>query len=115
MHYARTKHIKINVHFIQNLVVENKLEVRYVSSNHQPTDLFTKPLPLERFNFLCSKLSPSSRPISLRELIRDTSRSYNKDSTSVSHGIKAPQTEVFTMQLKDAPTTDKQTVQHLLK
>ena len=53
VHHARTKHIEIDVHFIRNLVAEKKLEVRYVSSNnHQPADLFTKPLPFERFNFV---------------------------------------------------------------
>ena len=97
------------------MVAEIKLEVRSVSSNHQPADLFTKPLPHERFNFLCSKLSLGSIPISLREHIRETSRSYHKDNTSASHGIKAPQTEVVTMQLKDAPGIDKQTLQHLLE
>ena len=85
VHHARTKHIKIDVHFIRNLVAEKKLEVRYVSSNHQPADLFTKPLPLERFNFLCSKLSLSSPPISLREQIRNTSRSYHKDRVHQHH------------------------------
>ena len=62
VHHARTKHIELDVHYIRDLVATCKFEVRYVSSLHQPTDIFTKSLPVGRLPFLFSKLNvePSS-------------------------------------------------------
>ena len=73
VHHARTKHIELDVHFIRNLAAEHKLEVRYISSTHQPADLFTKSLHLDRFSFMCRKLSLGPSQISLREPIEEAS------------------------------------------
>ena len=48
VHHARTKHIELDVHFVRNLVADHKLEVRYISSKHQPADIFTESLALGR-------------------------------------------------------------------
>ena len=66
VHHARTKHIEIDVHFIRDLVTSNKLDVRYISTLHQPADIFTKTLFADRFSFLCSKLNLESFQFSLR-------------------------------------------------
>ena len=44
--HARTKHIELDVHIVHSLVVDQKLEVRYVPIESQPTNLLIKALPL---------------------------------------------------------------------
>ena len=52
--HARTKHIELDVHFIQNLIFEHKLEVRHVPTESQTADVLTKPLSQDRFQLnLC--------------------------------------------------------------
>ena len=60
IHHARIEHIELNVPFVRNLVAEHKLEVRYIFSEHQPVDIFTESLALDRFSYLCRKLSLGS-------------------------------------------------------
>ena len=57
VYHARTKHIEIDIHYVRNLVSENKLDVRYVPTEEQPADLLTKALPIEHFRTLCHKLT----------------------------------------------------------
>ena len=52
VYHARTKHIEIDIHYVRNLVSENKLDVRYVPTEEQPADLLTKALPIELQNSL---------------------------------------------------------------
>ena len=66
MYHARTKHIELDVHFIRNLIFEHKLEVRHVPTESQPADVLTKPLSLDRFRLLCSKLTMCAPMLSLR-------------------------------------------------
>lgn len=42
--HARTKHIKIDVHFLRDQVLNGALEVRYVPITNQLVDCLTKPL-----------------------------------------------------------------------
>jgi hypothetical protein len=41
--HARTKHIKINFHFMQERVATGTLDVRILSTDDQSADAFTKP------------------------------------------------------------------------
>ena len=66
MYHAKTKHIKLDVHFIQNLIFENKLEVRHVPTESQPVDVLTKLLSLDHFRLVCSKLTMCAPMLSLR-------------------------------------------------
>ena len=66
VYHGRTKYIELNVHFIQNLISEHKLEVRHVPTESQTADVLTKPLSLDRFRLLCSKLTICAPIISLR-------------------------------------------------
>ena len=46
-HHTRTKHIDVYYHFIQNLVKEGTIVLRYVRSKENAADILTKALPRE--------------------------------------------------------------------
>ena len=49
---SQTKHIEIQLHFIQELVEDGTLTLEFIHTDDQKTDLFTKPLDSKRFEFL---------------------------------------------------------------
>ena len=57
---SRTKHIEIVVYFVREKVKTRKLEVRYVPTESQVADIFTKPLAANRFDILKHKLNIKS-------------------------------------------------------
>nr|GEW95162.1 retrovirus-related Pol polyprotein from transposon TNT 1-94 [Tanacetum cinerariifolium] len=56
VHHSRSKHIDIRHHFIQEQVENNMVELFFVMTDYQLTDIFTKALPRERFEFLLPRL-----------------------------------------------------------
>jgi histone deacetylase 1/2 len=42
--HARTKHIEIDFHFVRERVAQKLLDIRYIHTNDQLADGFTKPL-----------------------------------------------------------------------
>ncbi|GKC74925.1 retrovirus-related pol polyprotein from transposon TNT 1-94, partial [Tanacetum coccineum] len=54
--HSRSKHIDIRHHFIREQVEKGVVELYFVAKNFQLTDIFTKALPRERFEFLLSRL-----------------------------------------------------------
>jgi hypothetical protein len=46
--HARTKHTEIDFHFVRERVAKNQLAIRFVSSNDQVADGFTKSLPVKK-------------------------------------------------------------------
>ncbi|RVW43508.1 Retrovirus-related Pol polyprotein from transposon RE1 [Vitis vinifera] len=64
--HARTKHIEIDLHFIRDQVLHNKLQLQYIPSTDQPADILTKHLTSSRFLSLRSHLCLVPRPFSLR-------------------------------------------------
>lgn len=54
--HARTKHIEVNVHFVREKVLQIVLDIRYVPTESQLADVFTKALSIPRFQDLCGKL-----------------------------------------------------------
>ena len=42
--HSYTKHIKIHHHFIRDLIEENVVSLEFVPSEHQLTDILSKPL-----------------------------------------------------------------------
>ncbi|GJY53669.1 retrovirus-related pol polyprotein from transposon TNT 1-94, partial [Tanacetum coccineum] len=54
--HSRAKHIDIHYHFIKEQVENGIVELYFVRTEYQLADIFIKPLPRERFNFLIDKL-----------------------------------------------------------
>ena len=54
--HSRTKHIEKRHHFIRDHVQNGNYEVKFVETKLQLADIFTKPLPKERFFFLRNEL-----------------------------------------------------------
>ncbi|GJX75867.1 retrovirus-related pol polyprotein from transposon TNT 1-94 [Tanacetum coccineum] len=58
--HSRAKHIDVRYHFIKEPVKDRIVELYFVRMEYQLADIFTKPLPRERFNFLIEKLGMRS-------------------------------------------------------
>ena len=69
--HARTKHIEIDVHFIREKVLSKQIEVRFVPSEEQVADIFTKALSISSFEYLRDKLILDKSKFSLREGVKE--------------------------------------------
>ncbi|GJU94902.1 hypothetical protein Tco_1319658 [Tanacetum coccineum] len=58
--HSRAKHIDVRYHFIKEQVENGIVELYFVRTEYQLADIFIKPLPRERFNFLIEKLGMKS-------------------------------------------------------
>ena len=47
--HARTKHIEVHYHFVCEKIVEGLIDLRHIKTEDQVADIFTKPLPKEKF------------------------------------------------------------------
>nr|GFB11627.1 retrovirus-related Pol polyprotein from transposon TNT 1-94 [Tanacetum cinerariifolium] len=54
--HSRTKHIDVLYHFIKEKVEKGIVELFFVGTEYQLADLFTKALPVERFQYLVRRL-----------------------------------------------------------
>ncbi|GJR28034.1 retrovirus-related pol polyprotein from transposon TNT 1-94 [Tanacetum coccineum] len=71
--HSRAKHIDVRYHFIKEQVENGILKLYFVRTEYQLADIFTKPLPQERFNFLIEKLGMRSMsPEMLKFLAEET-------------------------------------------
>ena len=84
VYHARTKHIEIDYHFVREKVLNRDILIKFISTNDQLADIFTKSLSSARFLLLRSKLMVTSSPISLRGAVREASRESSIDS-SIDH------------------------------
>ncbi|GJS57619.1 retrovirus-related pol polyprotein from transposon TNT 1-94 [Tanacetum coccineum] len=67
--HSRSKHIDIRHHFIREQVEKGVVELYFVTTDYQLTDIFTKALPRERFEFLLLRLGMKSMsPETLKHL-----------------------------------------------
>ncbi|GKF06160.1 hypothetical protein Tco_0036828 [Tanacetum coccineum] len=66
--HSRTKHIAIRYHFIKEHVEKGTIELYFVKTDYQLAYLFTKALPVDRFNYLVRRLR--MRSLSPQELDR---------------------------------------------
>ncbi|GJS63836.1 retrovirus-related pol polyprotein from transposon TNT 1-94 [Tanacetum coccineum] len=66
--HSRTKHIAVRYHFIKEHVEKGTIELYFVKTDYQLADLFTKALPVDRFNYLVRYLGMHS--LSSQELDR---------------------------------------------
>jgi histone deacetylase 1/2 len=46
--HARMKHIEIDFHFVRERVAQKLLEIRFISTNDQVADGFTKPITVHK-------------------------------------------------------------------
>ncbi|XP_026384287.1 uncharacterized protein LOC113279851 [Papaver somniferum] len=68
--YGRTKHIKIDYHFVRERVQRGQLIIHFVCYEDQIADIFTKHLSRDRFSFLRSKLTVTDHPLRSMEGVR---------------------------------------------
>nr|GEW18101.1 retrovirus-related Pol polyprotein from transposon TNT 1-94 [Tanacetum cinerariifolium] len=66
--HSRTRHIVVHYHFIKEHVENGTIELYFVKTDYQLADLFTKALPIDRFNYLVHRLG--MRSLSPQELDR---------------------------------------------
>ena len=55
-YHARTKHIDLRYHFIREAVEDKKIFVKYIPTEDNVADIFTKPLARLKFEDFVSKL-----------------------------------------------------------
>ncbi|GKA18311.1 retrovirus-related pol polyprotein from transposon TNT 1-94 [Tanacetum coccineum] len=58
--HSKANHIDVRYHYIKEQVENGIVELYFVRTEYQLADIFTKPLPRERFNFLIEKLDMRS-------------------------------------------------------
>ena len=54
--HSKTKHIPIKYHFLREQVAQKIVKLEYVPTKEQTTDIFTKPLAREPFEYLRDRL-----------------------------------------------------------
>ena len=54
--HSKTKNKPIKYNFLQEQVLEQKVELEYVASKEQVADIFTKPLHRETFEYLTQNM-----------------------------------------------------------
>ncbi|GJT33576.1 hypothetical protein Tco_0923995 [Tanacetum coccineum] len=70
--HSRSKHIDVRYQFIKEQVENGVVELYFVRTEYQLTEIFTKALPRERFNFLIEKLGMRSMfPETLKRLTEE--------------------------------------------
>nr|GEW39371.1 retrovirus-related Pol polyprotein from transposon TNT 1-94 [Tanacetum cinerariifolium] len=60
--HSRSKHIDLRHHFIREQVEKGVVELYFVTTDYQLTNIFTKVLPRQRFKFILSRLAPTMAP-----------------------------------------------------
>jgi len=55
--HSRAKYIEIKHHFIRDHVQKGILDIQFIDTEHQWADIFTKPLTMERFDFIKKNLN----------------------------------------------------------
>nr|GEW09538.1 retrovirus-related Pol polyprotein from transposon TNT 1-94 [Tanacetum cinerariifolium] len=72
---SKAKHIDVRYHFIKEQVKNRIVELYFIWTKYQLADIFTKPLPRDRFNFLIDKLGMKSMsPDTLKRLAEKTNK-----------------------------------------
>nr|GEW49676.1 ribonuclease H [Tanacetum cinerariifolium] len=60
--HSKSKHIDIHHHFIREQVERGVVELYFVTTDYQLTDIFTKALPRQRFKFILPRLADMTAP-----------------------------------------------------
>nr|GEY01458.1 ribonuclease H [Tanacetum cinerariifolium]GEY03175.1 ribonuclease H [Tanacetum cinerariifolium] len=71
--HLRAKHIDVRYHFIKEQVENGIVELYFVRTEYQLVDIFTKPLPRDRFDFFIENLGMGSMSLeTLKRLAEET-------------------------------------------
>jgi len=60
--HARTKHVKVDYHFVRDRVAKKEIQIHFISSQDQLVDVFTKSLPTSSFTTFHFKLRVDPPP-----------------------------------------------------
>jgi hypothetical protein len=71
VYHASTKHIEVDYHFIREKVLNQDVIIKFISTDDQIADVFTKGLGSTCFLSLWVKLMMIPSPISLRGAVRE--------------------------------------------
>nr|GEV59842.1 retrovirus-related Pol polyprotein from transposon TNT 1-94 [Tanacetum cinerariifolium] len=89
-----TLYIDVRYHFIKERVEIGIVELYFVQTEYQLADIYTKPLPRERFNFLIEKLGMRSiSPKTLKRLTEEEDANINTTQAqqkALDDGLVAP-------------------------
>nr|GEV14720.1 Gag-Pol polyprotein [Tanacetum cinerariifolium] len=79
--HSRMKHIAIRYHFIKEHVEKGTIELYFVKTDYLLADIFTKALPVDRFNYLVCRLGMRSLcPQELDRLAHQSRRDLPNDT-----------------------------------
>jgi hypothetical protein len=84
--HARTKHIEVDYHFVREKILNHDILIKFISTNDQVADVFTKGLSSARFLTLKSKLMVVSSPIILRGAVKVYKAKCSIDDSTQSKG-----------------------------
>lgn len=90
--HARTKHVEVDFHFVREKVLHKQLSIKFVPSDYQVADIFTKSLTISRFQFLKNKLKLCFSPASICRVVlatSETSRDHNSTQLMQSNSVTA--------------------------
>jgi hypothetical protein len=94
--HARTKHIEVDYHFVREKVLNRDIIIKFISTQDQVADIFTKGLSSARFLALKVKLMVVPPPINLRGGVKGYQASMRSSAIQVrsiaesSEGLIAP-------------------------
>ena len=71
--HARTKHIEVHYHYVQEKVLAHEIDLVYVSTHEQVADIFTKSLGAEKMQRFQAMLGVQDFGLSLRGSVRTSS------------------------------------------
>nr|GEV44526.1 reverse transcriptase domain-containing protein [Tanacetum cinerariifolium] len=93
--HSRAKNINVQYHFIKEHVENGIVELYFVRMEYQLADIFTKPLPRERFNFMIEKLGMRSMsPEILKRLTEEEDKNMNpiaSQQAALDNSLVAPE------------------------
>nr|GEV40504.1 hypothetical protein [Tanacetum cinerariifolium] len=114
--HSRSKHIDIRHYFIRKQVERGVVELYFVSTDYQLTDIFTKALPRQRFEFILSRLdtmtdvtAPTGQAPTMAPLVRSNDQSLPRirwvQTGYLKFSAKGTKREVFGMPIPGSLNT----------